>query len=210
MKRTLIIFAALSSFSVWAESSHRSMVQIGSSGLGATGSYEEFQPDGDSIFDEFDILKGNMALNYSYAVTPQLQLGLFFSNRHDERNFKTANGKSGRFEQETQQIGLQALWNFSRHLEDSLYAGVMLSHMNHEDETAHVEPFDYLEDDRSAQSADFILGKRFGLQRWGIKNITYSPSISVFVSNSQKDYDDDGIEESYGVTLNLIKFDVLF
>ena len=73
MKHTFIIFAALSSFSVWAESSTRSMVQIGSSGLGATGSYEDFEPESNSLFDDFGILKGNFALNYSYAVTPQLQ-----------------------------------------------------------------------------------------------------------------------------------------
>jgi hypothetical protein len=210
MKRTLIIFAALSSFSVGAESSHRSMVQVGSSGFGATGAYEKFEPKGSSLFDEFSIVKGNFALNYSYAVMPQLQIGLFFSNRHDERKFKTTDGKSGRIEEETQQIGLQALWNFKRDLHDSTYAGVMLSHLNHEDENDHVEPFDYLEDDRSAQSVDLIVGKRFGLERWGIHNITYSPSLSVFITNSQKDYEDDGIDKSYGIVVNLIKFDVLF
>jgi len=210
MKFLISFLVVLNIGPLWADGSTRSMIQIGNSGFGASGSYERFSPKADAEFDEFNITKGDLTLNYSYAFFSQFQLGLFYSNSHDQRRFKTANGSTGEIEFKSQHIGLQALWNFSENLQESWYLGALVSHMNLEDETSKTEPLNYLEDDRSAQSIDFILGKRFGLDQWGLKNISYSPSLSIFITNSQKDYEDDGIDKSYGFSLNLIKFDVLF
>lgn len=186
------------------------MIQVTTHGLGIGAGYEKTDPASDSQFEVFNTFKGNIEINYAYTIRPQLQIGGLYSNRSEERNYDTKGNSQGEISINTQIIGAFVQWNFQEELPDTWYTGLMFSNLNHEEESSNKAVFNKLEDDKSADSWEIYFGKRFSLGHWGITNITYSPSLSLYSQNARKDYADDGLKDAAGINVQAIKFDVLF
>jgi hypothetical protein len=209
MLKLLLIVLSLIPLTTLAANFPRHMVMLNQWGFGGYASYEHFSPRSDSIFDKYDILTGNIELNYTYALDSRWQMGGFFINNSQGREVKTATGKTGQIKTDNRIVGTHLLYNFSDDLYNSWLTGAVLSYHNQEEEFAKGIQ-DFLEDDRQAVYFEALIGKRFSLKNNGLANITYSPSLSFFVANSKKDYEDDKINFSYGVNIHFLKFDVLF
>lgn len=209
MGKLLLLMLALTPLTVLAEKFPRHMVMLNETGLGGFASYEHFSPRSRSIFNKYEIFNGNLEVNYTYSLDNRWQLGAFFVNRSHERDVETNSGLRGKIETDFQILGGVLLYNFSDDLYNSWLTGAAVGYHNQEEEFDKGIQF-ILEDDRQAVSFEYIVGKRFSLKNNGLANISYSPSLSFFVANSTKDYEDDKINFSYGVMLHFLKFDVLF
>lgn len=204
----IVFFLMIGPMSAFADY-QRHMVQVTSRGLGAGAAYNHTDPRGSSQFDRFNILKSNIDVNYAYTFRHRWQIGGLLSNQTEERSFRTDSGQKGHVSYRNLLIGATLYYNFSDVLMESFYTGLGVSWLNHEEEFSH-NIFNYLEDDKNATIYELLIGKRWSLKRWGIENITYSPQVSLYVQRARKDYEDDGLQDSWGVNLDVIKFDVLF
>lgn len=210
MKRIIMFLVCFLPALSFASDYPKHMVQVTTQGLGIGAGYEKTEPSSDSQFEDFDTFKGNIELNYAYTITPQLQAGGLYSNRSEERNYDTKINGQGELASNTQIMGIFIQWNFREELKDTWYSGLMFSNLNHEEESSNKAVFNKLEDDKNADSWEVYVGRRFKLDRWGISNITFSPSLSFYSQNARKDYADDGLKDNMGVNFQLLKFDVLF
>ena len=209
MLKLLLLVLALTPLTTLAEKFPRHMVMLNETGFGGFASYEHFSPRSGSIFNEYEIFNGNLELNYTYSLDNRWQLGAYFVNRTHERDIETNRGQKGEIEADYRIFGGVLLYNFSDDLYNSWLTGTAIAYHNQEEEFDKGIQF-ILEDDRQAVSFELIAGKRFSLKNNGLANISYSPSLSFFVANSTKDYEDDKINFSYGVNIHFLKFDVLF
>jgi hypothetical protein len=208
MKKMFLLFFMMTGTSLAADYS-RHMVMLNESGFGGYASYEHFSPRSGSIFKEYNILDANLELNYTYSLDNRWQLGGFFANHGHTRRIETNEGRKGKIESDYLVWGLNLFYNFSDDLPNSWLVGGVLAYHNQEEEfDKNIQ--DFLEDDRQAVVFELVIGKRFSLKPHGLANISYSPSISGFITNSTKDYEDDKINLSYGINLHFIKFDILF
>lgn len=209
MKYCIAILTLLFSFLSHAQDFPRHMVVLSTTGAGASGSYEKFDPGSSSLFSDYDIWKGDIALNYTYRLDPRWQLGTFLVNRTEDREFTSREGHKGEVEFKNLHWGVNLIYNFSDDLRNAWYISPTFSWVNQEEEFDKTV-FDFIEDDRNIEIYEFVVGKRFSLEPNGLPKISYSPSVSVFFARSSKDYRDNGTEDSWGVTLQVLKFDVLF
>jgi hypothetical protein len=206
-ERTVLI--CLLFVSVAHSQTHKHMVMIHENGLGGISRLERFIPEGDSIFRDYDIISRNFKINYSYAITSRWQIGTFLSNYSQTRNVVTQSRHKGSLDTRSLLWGVHILYNFSSDLLSTWVAGLGGAYLNHEEEyDKKIQNF--LEDDRKGYSLEMILMRRMNLRKWGVQNISYSPALTVFVMNSSKDYADDRIKFSWGLSLHFIKFDVFF
>lgn len=185
------------------------MVQITTHGLGVGAAFERTYPRDESNFRKFDVFKGEIDFNYAYTLTHRLQLGFLFSNRNEKRNFETKDDDRGRVAYYNLLLGLSLILNFSDDLMNSYYSGLTFSALNHEEEYTKTV-FDYLEDDKNAETYEIFFGKRWSLKHWGLANITYSPTLSFYMQRARKDYEDDGLQDNMALNFEVVKFDVLF
>jgi hypothetical protein len=126
----------------------------------------------------------NLALNYAYAVTDALQVGVIFQNNNDE---------SG---DEVRTMGLSAYWNVANKLVDTHYVGVHL--LSTEDAS-----------DNKTSTTALEYGYRFSVgSAWGF-NLTYAPAVTYAMATKKFDAGGDD-EKSADLTWNFLKFDVLF
>lgn len=210
MRTFLIIAFLFLPLSLFAAEPPKHMISFGSTGFSGSASYERFSTSNSSFLKDFNILKSNLSLNYAYRLSERWQLGVFLSHSDEVRDFQTTNGKKGKVKSFTWHYGLSGIYNFSSDFFNSYYSALTLSIFNHEEEFTHGSPYYSLEDDRQAEILELTLGKRFSLKNFNISNISYSPDLTVFVANSHKDFNDDGIDHSTGLIIRLLKFDILF
>lgn len=196
-----------------ASEAPRHMVSFGTNGLGWSGASEEIDTNKRSPFKSVDYFLNNLSLNYAIRLFSHLQLGAFYQNYEDEYEFHHSNGKSKSALQHSK-YGTFLLYNFSKNLTESFYLGAAFSFFNTEEENSHdfteaegKAPFEL---DDEGQTYEFIIGKRFSLESFGIKHITYSPMVSFYHRQHGKDFDDQGARKGKGIFLQILKFDVLF
>jgi hypothetical protein len=211
LKFILILFIAASKNCISAE--YRHMISFGTQGLGWSGAAEKIHSDSGSDFDGIEYLFHNIGLNYAYRLTSRLQLGGFYQAVHQEYRFKTANDVS-RSENKSNSIGLFGIYNFSDELTNTFFLGLSIANFRMQEENSHdilvAESKNPFELDDSGVTYELILGKRFTLKKWGIEHLTFSPQGSVYHRTHGKDFSDQRSKEGVGLTLQVIKFDLLF
>jgi hypothetical protein len=115
--------------------------------------------------------KLNLDLNYAYSLPmhPRLQLGVRALYVKDTNS-------AGNVENWGAQVG--AIYNLSDDLTNSFYGSIYLGMLwNHEYGTSGAG-------NDEVRMSTIAIGKRFNLERWGIKHVTYTPEIALQNKNS--------------------------
>lgn len=213
MKKCLLLCSLILTFTALADDS-KHMVSLGRNGMGWSGSYESIDGKSRSPFDDAKHVLSNLGLNYAYRLGSNLQLGGFYQVLHDEYRFYKKGGGESYAEVDTDIYGIFALYNFSTDFTRSFYLGATVSYFSMAEENSHnwtetegKAPFEL---DDEGESYELIFGKRFSFSNWGIEHLTFSPSVSFYLRNHSKDFDDQKMKPGRGVSFQLIKFDFLF
>lgn len=211
MKKLLVAVLA-SSFSLVAlaeGNQPRHIFSIGTDGFGWSGLATNFEWDKDkSGIKDHEITESKLKLNYSYVFSNRVMLGAILSVESSETEIKETNGEKTNSEEKDTEIGLSIGYNFNEDVYNSWWIQAVLASGEHEEETkdsSGKETFDY-------DYSTFYLnaGKRISLDSWGLKNVSYNPSISIASSKISGDAEDAGAERATQVKLEIIKIDILF
>jgi hypothetical protein len=136
----------------------------------------------------------DLVLNYARKVTPKWQLG-------GRLNYLKDTSAAGDEERYGFQIG--AFYNFSENLQESMYLSL----------------FTGLEWDKfySGGNANdeiwkstFAFGKRFGLARWKVAHLVYSPEIALVTANSTTGSKGSNLEYTQSLELRILQFSLFF
>lgn len=214
MKHLAFLLLFVTSFSAFAVDDYKHMVFFGRNGLGWGGAYEEIDTESQSPFDEVKYNLSDIALNYAYRLGSRWQVGAFYQTGHSEYNFEQKDGAKAFAKVDTTLYGAMALYNFNEDFTRSYYLGAVLSYFTLEEENSHnltaAENKAGFELDDTGITYELVFGKRFSLEKWEIKHLTYSPNISVFIRTHGRDFNDQAIDDGVGVAFQVIKFDFLF
>jgi long-subunit fatty acid transport protein len=148
----------------------------------------------------------NIALNYAYALNDQWQVGGVYKNYKATVDGDVVAGSNG-----STTMGLQAIYNFSGLTNSNYIAlGYQIQTLEESDVESEAGANDEGDDDDKTTTISLEFGHRFSLGNlWGM-NFNYSPS--AVLSQSTLDPAASGSDEvkTTAVTLNFVKFDVLF
>lgn len=212
------IFLALISFlSITAKAlsnPKRHVIEIGQSGPALSSELEIFNPDKKSTYKSAHHLSSNFSFNYAYLFSLKWQIGLFYKSDQSSYTYHHKTNGNTRSVEHSINYGLSFAYNFSTFINSSLYAGVSISHFNHEEEISHdflenegKAPFEF---DDSGEEYGIFLGKRFQFYSSKLINLSYSPNIHFFHRFHHKDLRDQYISRSQGLIVRLINFNMLF
>lgn len=146
----------------------------------------------------------DLNLNYAYALSmfPNLQLGSRIKYQ------KGTDVGRGDFEDYGLEVG--GIWNFATSMETldlansayvSLYLGLGWANNYGNDSSINVARKD------EVLSSTVALGKRFGLTRWGLNHVVYSPEIALENTNSTTG---SALEYSQNIQFRFLQFSVFF
>lgn len=208
-----IVSILLLSTASFAEEQPRHQVIFGNNmTTGWSGGAARAKVDSGLGIDKYDLGNGNFSLNYAYRFAPQFQIGVDISNELDTYELKAENGNKVKSEKMNSSFAIFGIVNFTEEIKDSFYLGLALG-VGNNNETVKTRASGTTTKDKTKSDSKFYsiyFGKRFNLKFAGIENLTYSPSISYEYNKVGGDLEDEGIESLSGVTLDLIKFDLLF
>jgi len=197
-----IIAIAIASLSMNAMAAGKSMVTL--SGY-ETGSNDNGQNNRSLDFssstgnrDSANVSTTNLALNYAYAVTDSVQVGLNYKNFN-----KKTSGDVKEVGDKSNTMGLQAIYNFDHKLTDTCYAAVHYDLTKNEESQGNDKA-------TKTNTWGFEYGHRFSLGNlWGM-NVNYSPSATLAFAKTASDASGTDDVSTTNVSLNFVKFDVIF
>ena len=191
MKKLIAIAIATLSLSAYAQ---KSMVTL--------SGFEQDDHAARSLNLEFGHDKSestqNFAVNYAYAVTDAVQVGLNYG-----QNITKTHGDIAFAGDKTKKMGLQAIYNFANKLTDTSYAAVHYDTVKSYESEAN-------DDEAKTNTWGFEYGHRFSLGNLMGLNVNYSPSATLAFNKVTSDLDADDDTSATNFTLNFVKFDVLF
>lgn len=140
------------------------------------------------------------------------QIGGFISNELETSEVKADAGGKIKSEDKSFSIYLIGTYNFSDNFAESFYLSVGLGKEYNKSETKDTTggTTDKTESDYDVTGYLVQFGKRFSLENLGIKNLTYSPGIMFHHGTVGGDLEDGGVNSITVVTLDVVKFDLLF
>ena len=132
----------------------------------------------------------------------------FVAFESEESELKEVNGNKTKTTETDTEIGIGVGYNFNEDVYNSWWALAIISTGNHEEETkdnSGKTDFEY------GYKAFYLkFGKRFNLASWGLKNVSYSPSITFASASVDGDAEDAGLEGISQAQLDIISIDILF
>ena len=133
----------------------------------------------------------NLKLNYFFGVHRFLQLGA---------RFEYFKGLGAVEDIENMNLDVGGYWNFDEDFSRAIFIGGFVG-------GGYAQQFgnDASRDD--LRSATVSIGKRFPLDRWGIKHVTWTPELAFKFINSTTD---ESIDYSQSAQLRFLQFSVLF
>ena len=204
MKKFIVLAVAALSMNAFADHHQKHMVSL-SGYEGGNANAQDRSLDFSYSKDDADseVKSQNIALNYAYAFNDQWQAGVVY-----KRFKKTTDGDIGNSGDDSTTMGLKAIYNFNGLTNSNYLAlGYQITKVE-EDETPTAQ-----DDATETKVISLEFGHRFSLGNlWGM-NFNYSPSVTVAQSTLEDDAPavtaDDEVKTT-SVTLNFVKFDVLF
>lgn len=194
MKKLLCAVLALSTVSAFA-AKHMVTLSGYETGNEQNKSLDFSNVTGGSAHDN----TSNIALNYAYAVTDAVQVGALY------KKYKDTTGGDVNANGDQTTLGLQAIYNFANKLTDTCYAAL------HYDMLTSKESDATPNDDYKTNTLGLEYGHRFSIGSLGNFNVNYSPSLTLaFAKTTAGDDDVTNDESTTSVTVNFVKFDVLF
>ena len=212
----LIPFALLTLFMSLARAQSTQphhLVSIDTDGFGWSGLNNLFDWDksksGNVSDQESDI--GKLHLNYSYILENRLMVGFALAYEKETIETKFGNGTKKTDDTLTSTFAVSVGHNFNEDIFNSWWMKAFLGagQVKSETEDTSATP-SKTKTDLGVSFVTLEFGKRFNLATWGLKNISYSPSLAVTSVTYSKDAKDIGLGRSGSAQLNLIKFDILF
>jgi hypothetical protein len=212
MIKFLITVSLLVTFKAMADES-KHMVTFGNNvSTGWSGSSGTAETDSDMGVDEFNIINGELNLNYGYRIGSRFQIGGYISSETSESEIKADAG--GKIKSEDKSFSIYAVvsYNFSDDFSNAFYILGGIGKETHEEEAKDTTggTTETAESEYDVTGYIFQVGKRFNLKAIGIENLTYSPAVSFHHGNVGGDLEDTGVESLSVVTIEAIKFDLLF
>ncbi len=211
---TFIALLALLMVPVYAQSTQpHHLVSVDTDGLGWSGLNNLFDWDksksGNVSDQKSDI--GKLKLNYSYILENRLMLGVALAYDKETIETKFANGTKKTDDTLTSTFAVSIGHNFNQDIFNSWWIKAFLGagQIKNETEDTSATP-SKTTTDMGVSFVSLEFGKRFNFDSWGLKNISYSPSLAVTSSTFSKDAKDIGLRRAGSAQLNLIKFDILF
>ena len=193
MKKLLVAVLALASVSAFAN--HKNLVSFDGDTLSHFAKYVTGSIDGKSGNADTDVTTFSFNVNYAWAVHSNVYVGgiLGFSKNETETNGVKSNADEGN----SFNYGLRAIYDLSTDHANSMY--VSLSYL--------IENEKYVDLETTYTTVEF--GKRYSMfSLLAGPNVTYAPSIAYTkIGHDSKETNIDG---GSSITLNLVKFDVLF
>ena len=174
----------------------------------SSGSTGRAKTDKDLGIKSYDILDGNLSLNYLHSFAPQFQLGFSYSSKSDETKITANNGNKAKVQESQSSFYAIAIFNAIADIHNSWYFGGAIGRESFKEEVDSNLGDSEEEYDIDAYVA--FVGKRFNLKRFGIENLTYSPMVTYVLGNVNGDLEDSGVEQITSVIFEFIKFDLLF
>ena len=202
----LFIVASLFSLSAFAspdQSKH--IISIGTDGLGWSGltTFFDYNKPKSGIKNS-ETSGGSLKLNYNYVFANRVMVGgdLYFDN---EKNVtKSASGTKTINETTLSTIAVSVGYNFNNDLFKSWWIKTLIGVGSVQTE---------IPSKKTDNEISFITiegGRRFSFASWGLQNFSYSPSVAVTSAAYSKDAEDNGLNSSTTVQINILKFDILF
>lgn len=140
----------------------------------------------------------NFAINYAYAVTDTFQVGANFKKYKLETN-----GDVDAAGDESTSVGVQVIYNFAHKLTDTCYAALHFDMLNSKDSQGNDDAF-------KTNTLGLEYGHRFLLGKLGGMHFNYSPSATLAFSKTSPDASGADDFSTTVVSLNFVKFDLLF
>ena len=155
--------------------------------LGAAMSFDKSKVKGSDASND---TKANVSLNYAYGIAPLFQLGM---------RFNYFNGISGSSETENLDFSVGGILNNMEDFKQSAYVSLYLGAGWSQDFGANSR------DD--LRFATIAVGKRFPLDQFGLKHVTYTPEVAIKNVTSTTS---SGLDYSQSVQLRVLQFSVFF
>jgi hypothetical protein len=207
----IILFLFLLPLSSLADD-YRHIVSFGTGGFGWSGAVERMETEDKSPFSDVELFLSNISLNYGYRISQRFIIGGYYQTMNSEYKFR--HGSTARVEREIDVLGLYTLYHFSDTISSAWYVGLSVARFSEEQEISHdiavAESKTPFELDDKGMLYEVVLGKRFRLLKWNIDHLTYAPQVGVYFRSHSKDFDDQGVKDGFGVSLQPVKFDFLF
>ncbi|HXH29449.1 MAG TPA: hypothetical protein VNJ01_01430 [Bacteriovoracaceae bacterium] len=175
----------------------------------ASGSRTSLGLNKDSDAISYLLGDADLSLNYAYKVLPRFQVGGIAGYSNDSEDIKYRDGSTLTEASTDIRIYLFVTFNFSQALSSSYYVTGLLGKELSDSESKD-SALGTTKTDSDKTGAGLIFGKRFSLRSLGIVNLTYSPSISFKREIAGGDLKKEGTDNLDSITLDLIKFDLLF
>lgn len=210
----LLLTNFITSQTIAANKDFSHLVSFGPQGFGWSGAAERIDAKDNSSFEGVDHLLQEIGINYAHRIKPRLFFGGFYKSIQKDYKFDSKDGNTTASDLNTDSYGLFIIYNFNRQLDESFFLGMSTSLFNEEEENSgdfkNAENKDPFEIDDLGKTYELFYGRRFSLKKWNIDHLTYSPQIGLFYRTHGKDFDDQGITDGLGFSIQVIKFDFLF
>ncbi len=209
MKSLLVLMCTLTiGFAYGQETKHQ--ISFGANqSLELSGSSSKAEFDSSLNVEDYVNGSGNFSVNYLYSVSEKIQLGLSLYNKRSHSKIEFDSGSKSESISEDRGTYFLFNYNFNSELSRSWYLGFGFGRETFKEENE--DTTGTKSDSESSVSASiFYFGKRFSLEFFGIKNLTYAPMISYHFGETSGDLEDDGIEEIRILTFDILKVDLLF
>ena len=202
----LFIVASLFSLSAFASNDQpKHIISFGSDGLGWSGvtTFFDYNKPKSGIKNS-ETSGGSLKLNYNYVFASRVMVGgdLYFES---EKNVtKSASGTKTTKETTLSTIALSVGYNFNDDLFKSWWIKTLIGVGSVQEE---------IPGNKTDNGISFITiegGKRFSFATLGLQNFSYAPSVAVTSAAYSKDAEDNGLNSSTTVQINILKFDILF
>lgn len=209
MKKFLALSVLVMSFSAMSNEQPKHMISFGTDGFGWSGQGTVYKWDKDeSGIKDHTVSGGKISLNYNYIFPTRVMLGGEIISETSKSEIKPVSGIKTTAEDSDTRIGISLGYNFNEDLYNSWWIKGTFGSGKYESESKDSdgkETFDF-----GYGYFTFSAGKRFSFESWGIKNLSYSPSISLTGLSVSGDAEDAGLESASVVQLDILKFDLLF
>lgn len=187
----------------------KNIISIGTNGFGWSGVGNTFDWNKNkSSIDEHTSSESNFKLNYSYVFESRIMLGIDFDFESSKSEIETTSGSKTKNETDAGEVGLSVGYNFNEDIYNSWWAKLTFavgSYTSKDKDSSGTDKTDY-----GYNALYLSFGKRINLDSWGLRNVSYNPSLTIGSATTNGDAEEAGLDTISTARIDLIKIDILF
>lgn len=209
MRNLFLIIALFLTQAALASDQPRHIVSVGTDGLGLSAISEVFDwNSGKSGIKDDSNSVGSLKLNYNYVFDNRVMLGGEVSIDSVTTETKFENSPRTKSQTSDSRIGISVGYNFGQDLYQSWWIRGIIGSGNKHGETK-------IGAIKTKKDFDFGYltisgGRRISLQSWGLKNVTYNPSLSITSISGDGTGIYKGLDGVSRAVLDIVRIDILF